>query len=158
MTFSVLSWLASALILAGAAFSLLGAVGVLRLPDCYTRMHAASKAGALGAVLILAGVAAGSKGAVALEAVFALLVLLGTAPLAAHAISRAAHRAGIKPVVGKLGDALEDVAKLEGAAEGGGQGEEGGAGEERGGLGEEGGAGGEKGGQGEGSRGEEERA
>jgi multicomponent Na+:H+ antiporter subunit G len=171
MTFSLLPWLASALILAGAAFSLLGAVGVLRLPDCYTRMHAASKAGALGAVLILAGVAAGSKGAVALEAVFALLVLLGTAPLAAHAVSRAAHRAGIKPVVGRLGDALEDVTKLEGGGEGGGlseeggtggegegPGEEGGTGKERGGQGEEGGTGKEKGGQGEGNRGEEETA
>jgi len=118
MTLSLLPWLASALILAGAVFCFLGAVGVLRLPDCYTRMHAASKAGALGAVLILAGVAAASKGAVALEAVFALLVLLGTAPLAAHAVSRAAHRAGIKPVVGELGDALEDVAKLDGVREG----------------------------------------
>lgn len=107
MSLSLLPWLASALVLAGAAFSLLGAIGVVRLPDCYTRMHAASKAGALGAVLILAGVAAASRGEVALEAVFALLLLLATAPLAAHAVSRAAHRAGIRPVVGKVGNALE---------------------------------------------------
>lgn len=131
MTVFFLPYLASALILAGAAFSLLGAVGVLRLPDCYTRMHAASKAGALGAVLILAGVAAASKGAVALEAVFALLVLLGTAPLAAHAVSRAAHRAGIKPVVGRLGDALEDAGPV--AADGNGEGPEEGRGGENGG-------------------------
>jgi multicomponent Na+:H+ antiporter subunit G len=111
MSFSVLPWLASTLILTGAAFTLLGAVGVLRLPDCYTRMHAASKAGALGAALILAGVAAGSRGAVAMEAVFALLVLLATAPLAAHAVSRAAYRAGIKPVLGELGDALEGAGR-----------------------------------------------
>ena len=108
MNGSVLPWLASALVLAGALFSLLGAVGVLRLPDCYSRMHAASKAGALGAVLILGGVAAGSGGEVALEAMLALVVLIATAPLAAHAISRAAFRSGVKPVLGPLGSALGD--------------------------------------------------
>jgi multicomponent Na+:H+ antiporter subunit G len=107
MNGSLLPWIASLLVILGALFSLLGAVGVSRLPDCYTRMHAASKAGALGAVLILAGAAAASHGETALEAVLALVVLLATAPLAAHAVSRAAWRAGIKPVIGPLGNALE---------------------------------------------------
>ena len=43
---------------------------MLRLPDSYTRLHAASKAGALGAALILAGVAAASEGGFALAALF----------------------------------------------------------------------------------------
>ena len=103
-------WLASALVLAGGAFCLLGAIGVLRLPDCYTRMHAASKAGALGAVMVLGGLAAASSGAAAMEAIFALMAVLITAPLAAHAVSRAAYLADIKPVVGKLGNVLEDKA------------------------------------------------
>lgn len=90
-------WLASALILAGALFCLIGAIGVLRLPDCFTRMHAASKAGVLGAALILGGIVAATRGASALEALFALLVLLATAPLAAHAVSRAARDAGQMP-------------------------------------------------------------
>lgn len=111
MNGSWMPWLASALVLFGALFSLLGAIGVMRLPDCYSRMHAASKAGVLGAVLILAGVAAASSGEVALEAILALLVLLATAPLAAHAVSRAAHRAGFKPVLGQLGDALAERQK-----------------------------------------------
>lgn len=110
MNASLLPWLASLLVLAGGLFCLLGAIGVLRLPDCYSRMHAASKAGALGAVLILAGVAAATTGEAAMEALFALLVVLATAPLAAHAVSRAAYRAGIKPVTGPLGNALEDDA------------------------------------------------
>lgn len=108
MSGSLMPWLASALVILGGLFSLLGAIGVSRLPDCYSRMHAASKAGALGAVLILAGVAAASSGEAALEAILALLVLLATAPLAAHAVSRAAHRAGFKPVLGPLGDALAE--------------------------------------------------
>lgn len=108
MSGSLMPWLASALLLLGGLFSLVGAIGVSRLPDCYSRMHAASKAGALGAVLILAGVAAASGGEVSLEAILALLVLLATAPMAAHAVSRAAHRAGFKPVLGPLGDALAE--------------------------------------------------
>ncbi len=47
------AWLASLLVLAGALISLLGAMGVLRLPDSYSRMHAASKAGVLGACMRL---------------------------------------------------------------------------------------------------------
>lgn len=109
MNGSLLPWLASLLVLAGGAFCLLGAIGVMRLPDCYSRMHAASKAGALGAVLVLAGLAAASSGAAAMEAIFALIAVLMTAPLAAHAVSRAAYMADVKPVVGKLGNVLDDT-------------------------------------------------
>lgn len=106
MAFNIAPMLAAALILSGTLFCLIGAVGLLRLPDSYTRMHAASKAGALGAALVLAGVAAATSGEVAMEALFALVVLLASAPLAAHAVSRSAHRAGHSPVTGALGDAL----------------------------------------------------
>ncbi len=107
-TGSLLPWLASILVLAGGVFCLLGAIGVLRLPDCYSRMHAASKAGALGAVLILAGLAAASSGVVAMEALFALMAVLVTAPLAAHAVSRAAYMADVKPKLGTLGNVLDE--------------------------------------------------
>ncbi len=90
-----LAWLSSALLLLGASIGLIGAIG--------------SKAGALGAALILAGVAAASEGGFALAALFAMLVLLATAPLAAHAMSRAAHRSGIAPITGALGDALAEA-------------------------------------------------
>lgn len=111
MNGSLMPWIASALLVLGGLFSLLGAIGVTRLPDCYSRMHAASKAGALGAMLVLGGVAAAAGGEVALEAVLAIIVLLATAPLAAHAVARAAHRAGFRPVVGPLGDALAEREK-----------------------------------------------
>ena len=51
-----LQYVASMMMIAGAIFSLLAAVGMLRLPDLYTRMHAASKAGIVGAGLILLAV------------------------------------------------------------------------------------------------------
>ncbi|GGC99585.1 monovalent cation/H(+) antiporter subunit G [Halopseudomonas salina] len=103
----LLAFAGSMLILLGAAFSLLGALGVLRLPDAYTRMHAASKAGALGAILVLLGVLAATAGTAWVEILLAIAVLLITAPLAAHAISRAGHMAGVRPSVGPLGDALD---------------------------------------------------
>lgn len=103
---TILPWLAAVLILLGGLFSLLGALGVLRLPDAYARMHSASKAGALGAILILFGVLAATEGARWFAILLAVLVVLVTAPLAAHAISRAGHRAGFKPRVGPLGDDL----------------------------------------------------
>lgn len=106
MEFNLVALLAAALIVSGTLFCLIGAIGLLRLPDCYTRMHAASKAGALGAALVLSGVAAATSGEVAMEAAFALVMLLATAPLAAHAVSRSAYRAGHTPITGPLGDAL----------------------------------------------------
>lgn len=102
-----MAWLASGLVLLGALFSLLGAIGVWRLPDAYTRMHSASKAGALGAILVLLGVLSATGGQAWIETLLAIVVLLVTAPMAAHAISRAGHRAGVRPQVGPLGDALE---------------------------------------------------
>jgi multicomponent Na+:H+ antiporter subunit G len=104
-----LPYAGSVLILLGAVFSLLGALGVWCLPDAYTRMHSASKAGALGAILVLLGVLCATRGMAWLEILLAITVLLITAPLAAHAISRAGHMAGVRPQVGPLGNALEQA-------------------------------------------------
>ncbi len=85
------------LITFGCLFCLIAAVGMVRLPDTLIRMHAATKAGTLGAGLLLASVAVlfGDMGVV-LKAVLALIFLFLTAPVAAHLIGRAAYRSGIK--------------------------------------------------------------
>jgi multicomponent Na+:H+ antiporter subunit G len=87
-----------AFVAAGTFFGLVAVVGIMRLPDLYTRAHATSKSDTLGIVLTLAGVA------LVFGADFALFktVLLGaflfvTNPTAAHAITRAAHDQGIAP-------------------------------------------------------------
>ncbi|QJD58880.1 Na+/H+ antiporter subunit G [Pseudomonas sp. gcc21] len=108
MTSQILPVAASVLVLLGALLSLLGAIGVWRLPDAYARMHSASKAGALGAILVLMGVLCATSGMVWMETLLAVCVLLITAPLAAHAIARAGYMAGIRPRTGSLGDALEE--------------------------------------------------
>ena len=81
----------------GCLFCLLAAVGMIRLPDTLIRMHAATKAGTLGAGLILAAVAVrfGEVGTV-LKALLTLVFLYLTAPVAAHLIGRAAYRSGIR--------------------------------------------------------------
>jgi multicomponent Na+:H+ antiporter subunit G len=104
--------LVAVLMVAGAGFVLVAALGVLRLPDLPMRMHAATKAGALGAGLLLLAVAAGAPGAgVAVRALAALAFLALTAPVASHAIGRAAYRAGEMPLwEGTVTDELRDAA------------------------------------------------
>ncbi|UEM04475.1 monovalent cation/H(+) antiporter subunit G [Skermanella rosea] len=94
---TILEILAGVLLLGGAAFSLVSALGVLRLPDVLIRMHASSKAGTLGAGMILAAVAVlyGTDEIVA-RAVAAIFFLLLTVPVASHMIGRAAYITGVK--------------------------------------------------------------
>ncbi len=88
-----MSLLAAALLVLGAAFMALGAVGLVRLPDVYMRMSASSKAATLGASLLLLGAAVHfGTAAVAGRAVVIVAFLFLTAPVAAHAIGRAAYR------------------------------------------------------------------
>jgi multicomponent Na+:H+ antiporter subunit G len=81
------------LLLLGALFSLVAAIGVVRLPDLYTRMHAASKAGAVGGGLVLLAVALLSfEVGVALRAIVGFVFLLLTTPVSAHLLARASYR------------------------------------------------------------------
>jgi multicomponent Na+:H+ antiporter subunit G len=85
-------------LIVGALFSLLAAVGVLRFPDLYTRLHAAAKAGTVGAGFVLLALAVSALDpAVALRAVAGVAFLVLTAPIAAHLIARAAYTVGQRP-------------------------------------------------------------
>jgi len=89
----ILTYIGYLLLIAGSAFTLLATIGVLRFPDLYTRMHAASKAGAVGGGMILLAVAFVSlDGSVALRAVVGAAFLLLTTPVSAHLLARASHR------------------------------------------------------------------
>lgn len=87
---------AALLILGGTLFMLVAAIGLLRLPDLYTRMHAVTKAGTLGVGLVLIG-AATSFGdlSVVARAIAALLFVLLTAPVSGHIIGRAGYLGGV---------------------------------------------------------------
>ncbi|MHA7838788.1 MAG: monovalent cation/H(+) antiporter subunit G [bacterium] len=87
------SWL---LLLAGSAFCVIGGVGMIRLPDFYTRGHAASLTDTLGATLILLGLALQSGlSLVTVKLVFILLFIYLTSPTAAHALVKAAYAGGV---------------------------------------------------------------
>jgi multicomponent Na+:H+ antiporter subunit G len=90
-------WLAGGLLLFGAFFVLVSAIGILRFPDLYMRMHGATKAGTLGAGLILLGAAVlfGTL-SVTVKAIAVFAFLLLTAPVAAHVLGRAAHHANVR--------------------------------------------------------------
>ncbi len=94
----VVQYLGAGLLLLGALFSLLAALGVLRLRDLYMRLHAASKAGVVGAgfMLIAAGIVSGD-GAIFLRSLLGVVFLLLATPISAHLLARAALRAGILP-------------------------------------------------------------
>jgi len=89
--------LAAIFISIGSVLCLIAAVGMLRLPDTLIRMHAATKAGTLGAGLILAGAALYfAELGLVLRALLTLMFIFLTAPVAAHLIGRAAYRSGIE--------------------------------------------------------------
>jgi multicomponent Na+:H+ antiporter subunit G len=98
------SWL---FIAAGGIFCLIGALGLLRMPDFFTRMHAASLIDTLGAGFLLIGMMlqAGFT-LVSVKLVFIGLLLFFTSPTATHALARAARARGLKP---KLSDSKQPI-------------------------------------------------
>lgn len=89
------NYIAGLLIIIGAAFALVAAVGLVRLPDVYSRMHAASKAGTLGSgVMLLALAVVANDQATITRALAGILFFLLTAPIAAHLLAKAAYAAG----------------------------------------------------------------
>jgi multicomponent Na+:H+ antiporter subunit G len=108
----VLQVIAALAVVAGTAFSVLGVLGYVRLPDVYTRLHTVGKVGVFGAVLLLLGAVAWTplslgKGLL----LIALLLLAG--PVTAHALASAAYRVGI-PQSQAIRDDLSPVAQLAG--------------------------------------------
>ncbi|MFC7133799.1 monovalent cation/H(+) antiporter subunit G [Salinibaculum sp. GCM10025337] len=94
----MLTWLSLALMVVGLFFTAVAAIGLIRMPDVYTRAHATSKADTLGTVLTLAGVAvAFQAGVPRVKLLLLALFMLITSPTATHAITRAAYDQGIEP-------------------------------------------------------------
>lgn len=96
--------LGSALLLTAGILAVIGTIGVLRFPDFYTRLHAASVTDTSAATLGVIGMAmlAPSLAIVFKLAVVWLFIFL-TGPTASHALANAAHKAGLQPMIGRLG-------------------------------------------------------
>jgi multicomponent Na+:H+ antiporter subunit G len=90
------AWVTGALLLSGAAFMAIAALGVVRLPDLFCRMQAAAKTGTAGAGLLLLGAAVYFEDMqVATRALSVVAFLFLTAPVAAHLLARAGYSLGV---------------------------------------------------------------
>ena len=89
--------LGSAIVLLGSVFMVIGALGVIRMPDVFTRLHATSVSDTFGVGLILIGlILVGGLTLVSVKLAFLLAFLFLTGPVATHAVARAALDAGVK--------------------------------------------------------------
>ena len=98
----------------GLFFNFVGAFGLHRFPDVYTKLHAATKCTTFGSIFLILAVivqAAGmwahgvtAQSVITIHSVFALLALLITNATGAHAMARAAHRSGEKPARAMVDD------------------------------------------------------
>lgn len=87
---------ASLLLIVGAVFTFLAALGLVRLPDLFMRLQATTKASTLGIGALAVAVAVHyATGGVSARAILVLAFVFITAPAGAHAIARAAHRSGV---------------------------------------------------------------
>jgi multicomponent Na+:H+ antiporter subunit G len=91
----IASWF---LLIIGGAFVFIGGVGALRMPDFYTRMHAASLTDTLGTILVITGIILQAGLTLATIKLLAIMVfLLLTSPTAAYALANAARLSGLAP-------------------------------------------------------------
>ncbi len=105
--------LGSILVLLGGLFHFSAGLGMLRMPDVYTRMQAGTKASTLGNTLVLVGLAVYQPGWSLKLVIIAYFVLM-TNPISSHALARAAYAIKI-PIAGNTGiDALRDAQRKSG--------------------------------------------
>ena len=95
LAIDILSWV---LIGGGAAFSAIGSFGMLRFPDFWARLHAASVTESAGVILLLLGLALqAGRGLIAIKVILILIFLFITGPTATHAVANAALVSGLRP-------------------------------------------------------------
>ncbi|MBE0517100.1 MAG: monovalent cation/H(+) antiporter subunit G [Methanophagales archaeon] len=104
----IIAWVSGGFLAAGIFFMFTGAIGLLRLPDFYTRLHATGKCDTLGEVLIITGLLIyhlfyyPETPLVLVKLLFLIVFLFLANPTATHAIMKAAYNTGVKPW--KVGD------------------------------------------------------
>lgn len=95
LALEVLSWVSIA---GGLFFMVVGTIGILRMPDVFTRLHAAGMTDTMGAGLLILGMCIqAGLGLVLVRLVIVYLFLLFTSPIATHALARAALAGGVQP-------------------------------------------------------------
>jgi multicomponent Na+:H+ antiporter subunit G len=97
MAVDMLSWVC---LVAGAAFCVIGALGLVRMPDFYTRVHAAGITDTAGAGLMLVGmILQAGFTLIAVKLLMIALLLMFASPTATHALAKAALARGLQPLL-----------------------------------------------------------
>lgn len=100
------------LVLIGVALALISAFGLIRLPDVYTRSHAATKSATLGVLVTIIGAFLFfglSEGVYSVRLILGIIFVFLTAPVAGHLICRAAYRSGVSLSKESVQDDLEPI-------------------------------------------------
>jgi multicomponent Na+:H+ antiporter subunit G len=102
-------WIPALMVLLGASFMLLAAIGVLRLPDVWMRMHASTKSATfgIGCMAIALVISHLHELGVVMRAIIVIGFVFQTAPVAAHMIGRAAYLMGVTPWKGTKRDEIK---------------------------------------------------
>jgi|SoiMethySBSTD1v2_1073268.scaffolds.fasta_scaffold2922586_2 multicomponent Na+:H+ antiporter subunit G len=117
---TVIEAIVAIFILIGTFFSFLSAIGLLRLPDVYTRSHAASKSTTLGVLCTLFGTFLYflvSDSYISIRLILGIFFVFLTAPVSAHMISRSAYRSNVKLADVSVQDDLKEYIRQNTAAE-----------------------------------------
>ncbi len=106
---AALDFLAGALLLIGMSFMLLGAVGIFRFPDCYSKMHASSKCTTLGlTALLIAACLHLADTAVVSKSLVTIIFTFVAMPIGSHLLAKAAHHVGVPLWSRTVGDELTE--------------------------------------------------
>lgn len=108
----IVEWLAVLMILFGSIISVVSALGMIRLPDVYTRSHAATKSATLSVLACLLGAFIyfwSHDGYVSIRLVLGIIFVFMTAPVAGHLVCRAAYRSRVPLAEGSGEDLLKPV-------------------------------------------------
>ena len=98
------------LLLSGVLLAIAAAIGLVRFPDVFSRMHAATKPSTLGLLLIVVGASLRmDDGSDAVKLLLVAAFQFVTAPVAAHMVGRAAYRAGTGDLDDLVADEMRDV-------------------------------------------------
>ncbi len=110
MMTSILQMVALVAIILGTFFSVVGILGMVRLPDVYARLHATGKVGVFGVVLLLIGAVAWTPLGWG-RALLLIVLLMVSGPVTAHALSSAAYRIGLRIKEPVRDDLSENIVK-----------------------------------------------
>ncbi len=100
----IAEWAGNALLLVGSLAVLVGGIGILRMPDVYTRLHAASVTDTLGAGAVLLGLCLHAEPGIHLAKLLLILLFLWmTSPVSSHVLAKAAYGEPVRPYTGATG-------------------------------------------------------